>query len=382
MKNILFFSIIVVILLSCTPKTAQNNADGLVDKNLTRETQLLWQRMHQFMDHGIMLGHQDDLAYGVTWYNEPNRSDVHDVTGQYPAIIGWEIGHIEIDAPYNLDSIYFDNMKRYICEAHDRGSINTISWHGDNIVTGNTAWDCDQDYVVKSILPSGENHEKYKIWLDRVADFFLDLKDADGNLIPVMFRMYHEHTGAWFWWGSKQCTPEEYKQLWIMTVEHLRDKRNVHNIIYAYSPSETKDEAEYLERYPGDEYVDVVGFDCYGSGENAEYDPEKLQVQSTRYAQALRHNLDIVTTYAAKSGKVPCIAETGMEKFPPVHFFSDIIYNAIKDYKISYILFWRNANNRAGHYYVPYKGSNNQDDFREFISKTDILMAEDIINIQ
>ncbi len=80
--------------------------------------------------------------------------------------------------------------------------------------------------------------------------------------------MYHEHTGAWFWWGgSEQCTPEEYKQLWTMTVDHLRNKKNVHNLLYAYSPSETKDETEFLERYPGDEYVDIVGYDCYATGE-------------------------------------------------------------------------------------------------------------------
>lgn len=382
MKNILILLSIAQMLSSCNPKNTRENISYPIDENATEATVDFYNRLFGLMDNGIMLGHQDALAYGVNWYNEPNRSDIHDVTGQYPAIVGWEIGHIEIAAPYNLDSIYFDNMKRYIREAHNRGSVNTISWHGDNIVTGNTAWDCAQDYVVKSILPGGENHEEYLIWLDRVADFFLDLKDNAGNLIPVMFRMYHEHTGAWFWWGSKQCTPEEYKQLWILTVEHLRDKRNVHNIIYAYSPSETKDEAEYLERYPGDEYVDVVGFDCYASGENAVYDPEKLKAQVDRYCQALRHNLDIVTTYAAKTGKIPCIAETGMEKFPPADFFSNSIYNTIRDYKISYVLFWRNANNRPGHYYVPYKGSNNENDFRTFVAQPDILMAEDIINTQ
>ena len=52
------------------------------------------------------------------------------ITGDYPAVNGWEIGHIEIDAPYNLDSVYFTDMKRLIGEVHERGGINTISWHG------------------------------------------------------------------------------------------------------------------------------------------------------------------------------------------------------------------------------------------------------------
>ena len=31
-----------------------------------------------------MFGHQDDLAYGVNWKYEDGRSDIKDVTGDYP----------------------------------------------------------------------------------------------------------------------------------------------------------------------------------------------------------------------------------------------------------------------------------------------------------
>jgi beta-glucosidase len=346
----------------------------LADKNATPETQALYKRMVKRLDEGIMVGHQDDLAYGIGWYNEPNRSDVHSVTGKYPAINGWEIGHIELGAKYNLDSIYFDNMKRYIREGHQRGSISTISWHGDNIVTGKSAWDCARNDVVKSILPGGKNHKKFIAWLDKVADFFLDLKDDDGKLIPVMFRLYHEHSGAWFWWGSKQCTPDEYKQLWVMTVEHLRDTRNVHNILYSFSPSETKDITEYLERYPGDDYVDIVGFDCYANGEKEDQSPEKTKQQIERYKNALKHNLDIVTAYAKKTGKIPTIAETGMERVPYPQYFTDAVYNSVKDYKVSYVLFWRNAFNRSNHFYVPYPGGPGEEDFRIFAGKKGIIL--------
>jgi mannan endo-1,4-beta-mannosidase len=37
-----------------------------------------------------MFGHQDDLAYGVGWKYEPGRSDIKDVTGDYPAVYGFE----------------------------------------------------------------------------------------------------------------------------------------------------------------------------------------------------------------------------------------------------------------------------------------------------
>ena len=92
------------------------------------------------------------------------------------------------------------------------------------------------------------------------------MKDENGAYIPVIFRMYHEHTGDWFWWSSQQSTPEEYKQLWIMTCDYLQKTKQVHHLLYAYSSSNVQSEEHYLERYPGDQYVDILGFDHYLKG--------------------------------------------------------------------------------------------------------------------
>jgi hypothetical protein len=37
--------------------------------------------LKRILDKGVMLGHQDDLAYGFGWKYEAGRSDVKDVTG-------------------------------------------------------------------------------------------------------------------------------------------------------------------------------------------------------------------------------------------------------------------------------------------------------------
>lgn len=347
------------------------NRPVLADIHALPQTVALYERMLKLMNKGIMFGHQDDPAYGHSWYGEKNRSDVKDITGQYPAVTGWEIGHIEIGAQYNLDSIYFSDMKRMIREVHERGGINTISWHGDNIATGKTAWDCAQDTVVRSILPGGMHHEGFITYLDKVADFFSDLKDSKGELIPVIFRMYHEHTGGWFWWGNKQCTPEEYNELYRMTVRHLRDKRGVHNILYGFSPAGISTEAEFLSRYPGDEWIDIIGFDTYF------YAPEK-EGSAEKYTQDIRAGLEVVTSYAKKAGKIPVLAETGLEGVVIDNYFSEILYPAIQDFKISYVLLWRNAFTMKHHHYVPYPGHPAADDFRKFTEKEDILMIREI----
>lgn len=372
-KNIIVLAALFVGLVSCKQqKETAVDMKQPIDNKATEETVGLYNKLFATIDKGIMVGHQDDLAYGHGWFGESGRSDIKDVAGDYPAVIGWELGHVELGAPVNLDSVSFADMKRYIRETHDRGGITTLSWHGDNIVTGNTAWDCAQDSVVRTILPNGSNHAGYMEWLDHVGDFFLDLKDKDGKYIPVVFRMYHEHTGDWFWWCRKQCTPEEYKQLWKMTVEYLRGKKNVHNLLYAYSPSGVGNEEEFLERYPGDEYVDIVAFDCYAPNAT----PEGI----VHYKEEMNRNLQIITAYAAKSGKLPVIGETGLEGIPGSTYFTEAVYPVISQYKIGWVLFWRNAweEDKPNHFYGPFAGHSSVPDFIEFVKKPDILMNTDI----
>lgn len=345
------------------------NKPTLVDINATPATKSLFYNMLKNLNKGIMVAHQDDAAYGHTWNREAGRSDVKDVTGDYPAVYGWELGHIEKDAAYNLDTVYFSDMKRLMREVQHRGGINTISWHGDNIATGNTAWDCAQDTVVRSILPGGVNHAKFLTWLDRLAAFFHDLKDEKGEEFPVIFRMYHEHLGSWFWWGAKQCTPDEYNQLYRMTVTYLRDVKGVHNLLYAFSPCMMKNEADFLSRYPGDDWVDLIGFDSYCGN-------DKVSIE--RYKKEMTTGLDIVCTYAKKANKIPIMAETGMESIPVADYFTNILLPVLEPYNVSYVLFWRNSSTKKTHFYVPFVGQAAADDFKKFSEGKKILMSKNM----
>lgn len=370
MKNLLLIISLSICFSACKKEGSTSKIP--VDKNATQETIDLYTRLFDSLQKGIMLGHQDDLAYGHGWYKESDRSDVKEVTGDYPALLGLELGHVELGVEYSLDSVYFSDMKRYVKEHHARGGITTFSWHGDNIATGKSTWDCAQDSVVRSILPGGSNHEKYMIWLDRLGDFFSDLKDEDGTYIPVIFRMYHEHTGDWFWWGSKQCTPEEYKQLWIMTFDHLKNKKNIRHLLYAYSTSNAQSKEHYLERYPGDEYVDIIGFDHYLKGREAE--------NVAKYKIDFERNIQIVTEYAAESGKLPIIGETGEESVWDTTYFTQVLYPIIDKYQVAWILFWRNAwePDKPNHYYLPFSEHPSANDFKDFTSNPKILMLNDI----
>lgn len=235
------------------------------DRQATPETRALYKNLYLLIGKNVLFGHQDDLCYGVGWKYVPGRSDVRDVTGQYPAIYGFDLGRIELGWTNNLDSVPFEKTRLFIREAYERGGVITLSWHLNNPLTGGTAWD-NKTGAVASILPGGEKNALYMTWLDRVADFLGSLKGQNGESIPIILRLFHELNGGWFWWGKGQCSPDEMKQLWRYTIHYLKNEKNIHNLLYAYNTDKFNSGSEYVERYPGDEIIDIVGFDIYQAG--------------------------------------------------------------------------------------------------------------------
>ncbi|MET4080272.1 mannan endo-1,4-beta-mannosidase [Pedobacter sp. UYP30] len=362
-----------------TLTTACAQQHKLIDKKATTETKNLYKNLFKLMDKGIMFGHQDDLAYGTTWKYEEGRSDVKDVVGDYPAIFGWDIGHIEYKKANNLDTVPFAKIREYVKKVYDMGGVNTISWHVDNPATLQHAWDNTE--ATTSILPGGKNNARYTEWLDNVATFLKSLKGSDGKAVPILFRPYHELNGDWFWWGKKSTTVKDYVALWKFTVHYLRDKKNVHNLIYIYNTNTFSDTKEYMERYPGDDYADVVSFDNYQFAKLGS-DQSELALSSAKYMAQVKNGLRILDSVATKHNKLPTFAETGFEVIPAKDWWTQTLWDTIKDFKISYVLVWRNNGyteaDKQSHYYAPYTGQVSADNFKDFYKLDRTLFEKDV----
>ena len=124
-------------------------------------SQMLIERLSSLQQRGYMIGHQDDPFYGLTWEWEKGRSDVKETCGDYPAVMGFDLGGIEMGDEKNLDSVPFPLIREELIAHHERGGIVTLSWHPRNPLTGGTAWDKDDTTVVRSILPGGSQHKKF-----------------------------------------------------------------------------------------------------------------------------------------------------------------------------------------------------------------------------
>lgn len=362
--------LLVVMGHSCKPLyNSAYQKPELVDDKSARTLKKLHKKLFYLSKAGFGVGHQDDMAYGIGWNyaDDPETltSDVKKVTGRFPAVFGFDIAGIEKEDSLNIDGIPFTTMRKLIIKAHQFGGIITISWHAGNPVSGGNSWDVSP--AVSAILSDEAVSQKYDQWLSRVAGFIRTLK-FKGKKIPIIFRPWHEMNGNWFWWGSPNCSAPDYVTLWQKTVNTLKNQHKLHNLLYTYSPNKLNNEAEYLNFYPGDEYVDLLGIDIYDFNNVADY------------LKSVTNDLAVVQKYAEDKGKLYAFTETGLEKIGTSGWFSESLYPAIENTGIAWILFWRNA--RKDHHYAPYLGHPSEADFRQFEALPKTIFLEDLKNLE
>lgn len=325
-------------------------------------------RLQAICRKGIMIGHQDDPVYGRSWKWDRGRSDVKDICGSYPTVMGFELGALELGEAKNLDGVPFDRMREEIIAQFERGGIVTISWHPYNPVTGKNAWDASGN-AVREVLSGGSRHDKFVEWLQTVAGFLNSLVTPDGRKVPVIFRPWHEMNGDWFWWGSKSCTAAEYKQLFAFTYHELTERCKCDNLVWAYSPNTGYD--DYLRFYPGSSYVDVLGVDVYDFNHD-----------NATYQHNVEHDLADLQRIGSREGKFIALTETGAQTLPDANWFTQVFWPAASKYAISYVLFWRNAWDNPKELYMSAPGHPTEADFRRFAKKRKTLFVNDIKNIK
>lgn len=353
----LIFSGLLFFLMSC----------GAAKNNSKASSRSLVNELNAIKGKGILFGHQDDLAYGMGWKYIDGESDVKRVAGDYPSLFGWELGGIELNHSVNLDSVPFKTIRSLSIKADALGGVNTYSWHPYSPIDSTSAWD-KEAIVVKHLIPGGSYNEAFKKQLDKVADFFKDLKTANGQQIPFIFRPWHEMDGDWFWWGSKQCTPEEFKTFFKFTIDYLRNEKGITNMLVAYSPDNRfKTLEDYYTWYPGDDYVDIMGMDNYGdlSIENGE-------------KEAIR-KLHLIIGAAKSKNKFAALTETGLENIPDPKWFTTKLGVVLEDpiiaKELSYVMVWRS--DEKVHFFFTYPGHPAAADAKELLDRPEILLLND-----
>ena len=369
---------------------------SLADTGATAETRALYSYLQNLdAKNQVLFGHQNDTHKSVN-PNAKDGSDCKDITGSISGLVG--IDSLALTGT----ELGLDNTDDAIAKAIEigkdvakQGGIVSLSTHMPNMgnskiktvtdANGNITYDfseCDfaeskdlSNNCAKEELPGGKYNEQFKAYLDIIAKYANGLKDEDGNLIPVLFRPFHECDGGWFWWGSAATDNETYKALFRYMEDYLNEQ-GVDNFIYVYSPGGPIEE-DYLDRYPGDEYVDVLAFDYYDDYSSAD------AAYSDEYVKNLKSSCNSLKKIADAHGKVAAIGEAGVRvmkadgsdqegilvKNNPIkgqNWYKQV-NEVAKETGMSYLLLWANFSDT--NFYIPYKynDTKGQELINEFI---------------
>ena len=340
----------------------------------------------------FMFGHQNAGHIGVSITNKDgSESDIKNLVGKHPAVVG-----IDTLGFYGYEG-NMEQLVRVVKELHREGCIITLSSHMPNFsLGGDDFFDYSPNFtdgdVGYRILPGGDLNEKYRRFLDAIAEFASLCVDVDGEPIPMLFRPFHEDNGNWFWWGREYLPDDKYVTLYRYTVDYLQDEKGVTSFAYAYSPNGFfDDDKHYLRRYPGDDYIDVLGMDIYRdrpSPDDGFYDK-------------LKSSLQILWQVSLEHGKPYALTELGIRVLDSVGGYyeglaptGNIVKNCFTEFlefmcsfeaggSCSYVLTWANFSDQQ--FWVPYELKDKDgnvtfrhemcDDFIKFVSDPHVILA-------
>lgn len=363
--------------------TAENARSYMADPNATAETVALFYHLKKLSKTKTAIGQHD--AFNSFYGNNSGDTDIKKATGKDPALQGLDFMFItDKNNDGQIGNWFYQQEQKIIQDvktAYNRGIINTFCWHlrePNNEVSfyASDMTPAQTATAFKGLLPGGIHHNWFKGKLDKVALVLNNLTDANGVKIPVIFRPFHEFDGNWFWWGQNYCSAEEYKLIYQFTVTYLRDVKNVHNVLYAFSPDNSYSSASnYLSRYPGDAFVDVLGMDNYG---------DYTINQGINGATRANQKLVMISDLAIEKVKIAALTETGYQvtasNNPIPDWFSNYLYSSltINNPQIGYVMFWNNTQNA---YYVPTPGRPNLSDFVTFSQKSRFVLQPNLPNM-
>ncbi len=349
----------------------------LADPKADAATVALYQYLKAVGQSGAALyGHMEDTVLKAG-SSALSPSDTLDLTGSLAAINGLDCGGLfgGFASKYNqrhpgqwIPDTNEGNIKAAALlsnEAIDGGAIMTLSCHMPNFAFAavkdpNAPKTYDRyDYSIadsynlsgdcmNQILPGGAFHPQFTAFLDLIAEYAQQVKG------PILFRPFHENTGSWFWWGKAFCDQETYKSVFRYTVEYLRDEKGIHNMLYLYGPgSEAATLAEYAERYPGDAFVDMVGFDTYDDSASAG--------PNYTFQRNFEAVVELTDQFAKEHGKLFAVTETGITNSAMKktgnqrpEWFTEILDIITKpEYDCAYFMVWSNYDAKSN-YYSPY----------------------------
>jgi mannan endo-1,4-beta-mannosidase len=264
--------------LSTPPAVAKAMRSTPVDPDATAKTRAILAYLHRIQGTAVIAGQAD-----LTWDDTIDMAErVHADTGEYPALMGYDFMNYGMTGP----GISGRHQVEEAIAFAKRGGLVSFHWHWRDPALLGTAHVNDAQFYAGGddaakrtgftiALANGAldrdspSYQQLDDGIDLIAVQLKRLADAG---VTVLWRPLHEASGndgdGWFWWGRARHdgAPAAYAHilLWRHLYERLVHVHGLHNLIWVWNGQDAA-------WYPGDDVVDIVGYDVYDSKDNRTY---------------------------------------------------------------------------------------------------------------
>lgn len=253
----------IQILPAAAPAAPLAVEPSLVNPNATSTTKKLMEFLTQNYGSSTLSGQTEFPAKVGNEFPLTNFDAIVDATeDDAPAIVAFD--YMNYSASYNGSDIA--GLTDSIIKAHEEKNIIVSALFHWRAPSGNEAEqgcfysDCTSFDLTAAL--ADEQSDDYKALINDIDTVALELTKLANADIPVLWRPLHEAEGEWFWWGAHGS--DALKQLWEIMYERMTNHHQLNNLIWVFTHTQSLS----ADWYPGDEYVDIVGYDGYAEPKN------------------------------------------------------------------------------------------------------------------
>ncbi len=375
-----FFLFVLMILDGCEPTKFAISKDRLIDgstiANYLKTIQYSKEGKHLFgHESTIMMGVGGAYDWEIKKRNEigkdlsTQKSDVKEMTGQLPAIMGYDAFKLILDitdGPNRMEEVETSlaAMKLY----RENGGLIAFDWHIQPVLL--------PGYKERSYRMDEFNNNPYiglmkkqqpfyhiangfatkdKWWMayenQRLKPMAERLKRISADGSGIIFRPFHEADGDWFWWGLKWLHgdlplngKEALMKVFIETARYF--KKELPGILIAFSTdkldyvnhSNAKNDEDIARRYR-DEFrtylpkdptdlalIDIYGMDLYTSKDNPAGSLDQCRLKLQGLSQLAKQDNKIAAITEAGNRGTPA-EEDGRQ--PTINWYNDYLFSLI-----------------------------------------------------
>jgi mannan endo-1,4-beta-mannosidase len=268
-------------------------APALADPQADARTRALYAWLRGIWGRQIIAGQQD-----LTWDDSVDMAArVFQDTGKYPALMGFDFMNTGMTGPkaQGLKVSGQQQVEEAIAFAR-RGGLVSFCWHWRDPALLGTGRANRANFYVREpdaakntdfMIPVAEGrldaaspaYAQLNAGIDLIAGELKKLQEAG---VSVLWRPLHEASGhqgdGWFWWGRTRSDGVPQAQAYILLYRHMFERlvkeHGLHNLVWVWNGQDPA-------WYPGDDVVDIVGWDIYDDSDRKAY-----RSQAATYARA------------------------------------------------------------------------------------------------